>query len=444
MSIGQFKTLPLASVIINREERQRRVLTNIDELAESIQRVGLINPIVVTADNILVAGERRFTACTQLGWDSITVHYVEDLSPYELQAIELEENLKRVDLSWQDECLALASFHALKLSNEPDWTQRDTAEALGYVDTTVSNKLMVATALIEGNEKVQSLPVFSTALNLLKRNSERKAASTLSEVGSTMFKKPVEGVPEPTKVTGKDPSVTATSNAPPATPLLHADFSEWQSNYADTKFNFIHCDFPYGINVAKSPRQSSALQEFYDDSPDVYWNLLDTLALSMDNVVAESAHLIFWFSMDFYQQTLEILTAMGWKVNIFPLVWHKDDGAGIAPDPQRGPRRTYETAFFATRGDRKLTEAGAVTNSRSFAGRKGPDVIHISEKPQPMLRHFFRMVCDEYTVMLDPTCGSGNACKVATALGATKVLGLEKLEEFYQSSVLHYWDTVHE
>jgi predicted RNA methylase len=37
--------------------------------------------------------------------------------------------------------------------------------------------------------------------------------------------------------------------------------------------------------------------------------------------------------------------------------------------------------------------------------------------------------------MLDPTCGSGNAVKVAQLLGAERVLGLELNAEFHERAV---------
>ena len=158
----------------------------------------------------------------------------------------------------------------------------------------------------------------------------------------------------------------------------------------------------------------------------------------MDNVVAEHAHLIFWHSMKFHADTKLELERMGWTVNPFPLIWHKSDGSGIAPDPQRGPRQTYEAAFFASRGDRKITQEGCVANSFAHPGRRD-DAIHVSEKPYAMLRHFMRMVCDEYSNVLDPTAGSANALKVAEDLGAASVLGLEQSADFYETAVIN-WD----
>ena len=54
MTSGTFRSIDTASIIVERSERQRRELRNIDELAESIQRIGLINPIVITQDGVLV------------------------------------------------------------------------------------------------------------------------------------------------------------------------------------------------------------------------------------------------------------------------------------------------------------------------------------------------------------------------------------------------------
>lgn len=425
MVSGNFRSFPVSSIIVNRDERQRRELVGIDELAESIHRTGLINPIVITQDGVLVAGERRLTAVRSLGWTNISVQFVEDLNEFQLAVIELEENIKRVDLTWQDECLAMEKYFRLRKEHEGA-SQDEVAVNLGVSQSELSRKLQVAEAILEGNDRVAKAEKFSVARNLVERTNERKRATALTSATETLFTGTVEEEEEekPTK---------------PKAPLINEDFHEWAAAYTGTPFNLIHCDFPYGINVADSPRQNSSIQEYYEDSKDIYFNLLSTLEMSMSNVVAPSAHLIFWFSMDYYHVTKDWLERMGWKVNPFPLIWHKSDNAGIAPDPQRGPRRTYETAFFASRGDRKLTQVGARSNSFAFPGKKGPDGIHLSEKPVEMLKHFLSMVCDEYSLVLDPTCGSGNALKAATALGAPTVLGIEKSLDFYTTAVTRYF-----
>jgi DNA modification methylase len=61
---------------------------------------------------------------------------------------------------------------------------------------------------------------------------------------------------------------------------------------------------------------------------------------------------------------------------------------------------------------------------------------HMSEKPEPMLRHFFRMLVDDNSLVLDPTCGSGSAIRAAESLGAKIAIGLEINEEYTQRARL--------
>src|SRR5262245_40611742 len=98
MTSGDFHSVELAAITVDRETRQRADLDDIDILTDSICRLGLIHPIVITRHNVLVAGERRLAACARLGWTHISCQYVDELSEAELLTIELEENIKRKDL----------------------------------------------------------------------------------------------------------------------------------------------------------------------------------------------------------------------------------------------------------------------------------------------------------------------------------------------------------
>jgi len=430
MTSGEFSYFPVDKVWVNREGRQRKKLEGIDELAHSIAELGLIHPPVIQRDGQLRVGERRWTAIKQLGWERMPVQFVEDLDEDEMQLLELEENLKRVNLTWQDECLAIDTYHKTRTSLDPTWTQTKTAEMLGTTQDVVGPKLMVAKEMLEGNTRVLEAPKFSVAKGVTQRVNERKAAASVT-VALAAGKGPAKTVQE---VIAEEEETAAHKPVP----LLNEDFHEWSLAYTGRPFNFIHCDFPYGVNADKHDQGQGAAMGGYADSPDVYWNLVGTLDSAMSNVVAESAHLMFWFSMDYYTETLAALTNMGWSVNPFPLIWFKSDNTGILPDPQRGPRRVYETAFFASRGDRKLTANGAVGNTVAWAGKDKS--IHMSEKPVGMLHHFMRMIVDQYSTVLDPTAGSANSLKAAQRLGAPTVLGLERDTEFYNRAKEAYYN----
>lgn len=423
MTSGTFDLLPVASIVVDRENRQRRELTGIEELADSIKRNGLINPIVVTRDLLLVAGERRLTAHKQLGFATIACQYAEDLDEKELQIIELEENIRRVDLSWQDMVRSVAKFDALKREENPEWTTENTADELNMSRSNVQRYDMVNKFLDEGVKEVVEADRLSKAVNFAQRAMERRKTSTMRD----LIRPATPAVNDGLTIT--EAELAGLADTAPAinryADILHKDFTRWADTIQDTPYNLIHCDFPYGVNAGDTKGQSGAnMRGQYSDKPEDYFNLVETFLAKQDNFIAPSAHIIFWFSMDYFTETVKMFKAGGWVVNPFPLIWHKGN-IGIIPDANRGPRRVYETALLMTRGDRKIVRAvGNCVEAQVIKEH------HVSEKPRKMLEHFLRMLVDETTIFLDPTCGSGNAVAVAENLGAHWALGLEKDAEF--------------
>ena len=92
-----FRSVAIAD--INVGDRLREEHGDITGLAKSIERFGLLHPIVVDDRMRLVAGERRLRACQLLGWQDTLVRELGELSDAELREIELEENLQRKDLT---------------------------------------------------------------------------------------------------------------------------------------------------------------------------------------------------------------------------------------------------------------------------------------------------------------------------------------------------------
>lgn len=73
-------------------ERARKDLGDIDELAESIKRHGLIHPPALQPDGTLIAGYRRILACEKLGMTAIPVRII---AVDDLLAAERDEQLIR-------------------------------------------------------------------------------------------------------------------------------------------------------------------------------------------------------------------------------------------------------------------------------------------------------------------------------------------------------------
>lgn len=77
----------------------------IGELADSIATNGLLQPITITPDGLIVAGERRFRACKQLGWRKIDC-IVKAFTPEQVATAAIIENLQRTDITPLEEAKA--------------------------------------------------------------------------------------------------------------------------------------------------------------------------------------------------------------------------------------------------------------------------------------------------------------------------------------------------
>ena len=62
------------------KKRLRSNLGDIAALKESIQKVGLIHPIIINEQNELISGYRRYEACRQLGFEEIEARIMETVT----------------------------------------------------------------------------------------------------------------------------------------------------------------------------------------------------------------------------------------------------------------------------------------------------------------------------------------------------------------------------
>jgi len=243
MTSGEFHSIEISSIIVNRDQRQRQQLNEaqLEELAESIEALGLIHPIVVTRELVLVSGERRLEACRRLGWTHISAQYTDELDPKRLQLLEYEENIKRVDLTADEQCHALVSFHELNVQLDPTWNQNKTADALHKSKSALSNDLRVAYAHVSGDRQICAASTMSAKRNILARRDERNARLALAEL---------------------DPTHDET--------ILTEDFNSWAPTYQGPRFNFLHVDFPWGVGADKFGQSSAPVHGDYDDRPEVF------------------------------------------------------------------------------------------------------------------------------------------------------------------------------
>jgi ParB family chromosome partitioning protein len=122
----------------------------IEELAQSIQKHGLIQPITVRPKGEqfeIIAGERRWRACQKIGLSTVPA-IIQQISDEQALAIALIENLQRQELNAIEEANALQ-----RLIEEFNLSHQQIAELLGQSRSHISNQLR----LLQLEPEVQNL-----------------------------------------------------------------------------------------------------------------------------------------------------------------------------------------------------------------------------------------------------------------------------------------------
>lgn len=433
--------IPLKAIVV--PERQRKKKGDIDSLAKSIIKHGLINPIVVRRLNDthyeLVAGERRLLAHDQLRRKEIEARDFDTLSPTQARAIEIEENVRRKQFEWQEECLAILEYHRMQQAQDPNWTQAQTASELCMSSENAGRYIRVATHLEAEDEQIAASSGVNAAVNVLQRRDNRAADEEMYSFEESLVEEP-KVTTSAAPLTTREPQDRSTR--PGSKDIICGNALEFFESYDGRTFNFIHCDFPYGIRHDKTAQGGAKVHGAYDDTEDTFFELLDGLLANADNIMASSCHIMLWFHMKYYSRIMIAVEDFNeqqdgslyqLQANPMPLIWYKNDNTGIIPDSSRGPRQVYETAILIRRGGRAVVKP--VANVAAFPGRKGADNLHISQKPFEMLKHFFTMLVDGSSRVLDPTCGSGTALAVADSLGAEEVAGWEMNPDYCDRAI---------
>lgn len=135
------QTLKITEVEPNRDQPRKQFDEEaLEELAESIKKYGLIQPIVVTKKDgyyQIIAGERRWRASKKAGLSTIQAIVRED-DEKKNKEIALIENIQREDLNVVEKAIGIKS-----LMDEYDLTQAEVAEIVGKSRSGVANTLRI-------------------------------------------------------------------------------------------------------------------------------------------------------------------------------------------------------------------------------------------------------------------------------------------------------------
>lgn len=137
---GGSVTLKISEIEPNREQPRKEFDDKaLSELAESISKHGLLQPLLVRPLTLggyqIVAGERRYRACRMAGITEVPV-IIRELGETETMELALIENLQREDLTPLEEALGYKV-----LMEEHGFSQEEVAQSVGKSRPAVANSL---------------------------------------------------------------------------------------------------------------------------------------------------------------------------------------------------------------------------------------------------------------------------------------------------------------
>lgn len=382
--------------VLKTRQRKEFKPEDIVALAGSISKLGLLHPPVVRKGDdgsiTLVAGECRIRAmhilwnfgdCVRYGEHTfpeqvVPCNYIGEIDLIDAFEIELEENIRRMDLTWMERAEATKKLMEHRQAQATrDGTDQPTVESIAAEVRGESNssrdqtrkELLVANHLAD--PEVQKARNADDAFKLLKR---REALARNVELAAKV------GV-----------NFSTQSHT-----LQLGNSLDLMKELPDGYFDVLLTDPPYGIDADQFSDSGGIAQgsHFYDDSWTYWNNIVRVLAAEAFRFCKPQSHAYVFCDVDNFVLLKNFFTEAGWKVFRTPLVWINPTAAR-APWPEHGPQRKYQICLYALKGDRPVT-------------RIYPDVMVYASDEN--LNHQAQKPVALYTDLLARSVSPGDTC----------------------------------
>jgi len=378
-------------------------------LAKSIGEIGLLHaPVVVPLPDdkwLLIAGERRMRAISRLttpftyqgkpvpqGQIPVTL-LGHDTELARVQA-ELEENIIREELTWQERTEAIARLHKLRdaeaKAKGKKQTFQDTAKEIhgsatpSGAGTAIREDVFLSDFLDRG--EVLKAKTRNEALRIAKRIAARELQAALAE------KALIRSTPHQ---------------------LLEGDTFELLPTVS-AQVACVVADPPYGVGTDTYNFKTTSRHN-YTDNKDYAMRCYRLLAERLPALAHGGGLHFYGFCWPgYFFDIKQMFEDAGWTVWNTPLIWSKGQGMVFS---EYGPRRTYDAIVFAQWGKLPCMDIRndviEVPNARTE--RK-------AEKPIALYRDLLERSTAPGDTILDPFCGTGNIFVAASELRLTAIV----------------------
>jgi DNA modification methylase len=403
------------------DNRIRTDMGDIDALSNSIREFGIIQPIVLTlpggSPNVpdgptLVAGGRRLAAMKRLGWQELEhgVHFIwrGEENEYSRKATELEENLRRKELSWQEQVIAKQQL--LELMQQ----RHGVAEAGGRTRT----ELQTGVSDGFGVRKLASMLGESPA----QTSKDLRIAGALRSLPQLRRADTKESAFRQLNILGAVASMVVHKvNAPAGQQqwtLYEGDFTDHTKKIPDQSVDLVYTDLPFGVDLNKMSKHSGGVIEYSDSRVSALGNL-KVLAAEAYRVLRMDRYATFWFGFNYYTELLGVLEEAGFAVNPVPIVWYKHTRSTENPNTRYA--NAYDPALVAMKGNPVFIRPGSA-NVVDIPAVAAGEKLQIAQQPVELVKKFILDTTAEGATVVDFTAGSGTTGVAALELKRKAIL----------------------
>ena len=431
----------------------RRIIDKIKvkEIAESIKQIGLINPITVNANNVLIAGNHRLEAFKLLGKDEIEVTVL-NLNDLLAELAEIDENLIRNELHWTEADKQVARRKIIYLELYPETKHNATFkgnqfssndilsnEQIPTFSKTTANITSQSERTIErsvkrGNEITEEEAKVLKAIEapksygdaLIKQTPEirAKVIENLKDKKekNTNYKSITSVIKEEIKKELIEERIESQKETPNNFQLFNDDCLNIIKSLEDNSIDCVLTDPPYAIDFNHSWNGN----KIQNDDAETALFLLDEVCKVLVLKCKKDAHLyIFtgWLKIAEFKVIIEKYFDIS---NI--LVWVKNNTSLVNFDKRYAFK--YENIFFCKQKG---------NNERLLQNKQSPDVLnfdrvnspeHPTEKPVDLLEYIIKNSTVENELVLDCFMGSGTT-GVACLNNNRNFIGIELYKKHF-------------
>lgn len=421
---------------INDAGRSRKEYGDVEQLKLSIQQKGLIHPIAVSKYDepyegfkyFLLVGGRRLAAVRQLELEKVPARiYPSNLNSYEVRSIELEENIRRKDLTDAERIMSIKEVHDLYVSiygekkstskGAKGHSQKDTANMLGVSTATVSLDIEMAEWIEEIPElaKLGDRKKIKQAITIAKKRGRRKIAFEAA------------GVEKP------DATVQGLEDA-----YNIGDFFTYAKTIPDGTIDLVDLDIDYPMEIDENILHSTIKLEkkngtYVGISKKDYPGMMKKALVESYRILNEDGWCLIWFGREYFQRLQDWGKEVGFKTSWYTGKWYKGDGFSHCRNPRLNLQHSMEEFFYFKKGSPQIV----YPHSDVFQHKPTPpsEKIHPYEKPVALMQEIFETFLMKESRIAVPFAGSGNSLVSGFQHGCY-VTGYDLSEEYKKLFVL--------